>query len=45
MPVIKESGDLLLLRRKPSVAGWLGLGWRLAAMLSLLGTVDADNPN
>ena len=33
----KEKNDLLVLRRKPRVTGWLGLGWRLAAMAFLFG--------
>jgi voltage-gated potassium channel len=32
-----ESGELLVLRRKPRITGWLSLGWRLAAMALLLG--------
>jgi len=33
----RDAGDLLVLRRKARLTGWLGLGWRLAAMLGLLG--------
>ncbi len=36
MPAAKESGDLLVLRRKPRITGWLSLGWRVAAMAGLL---------
>ena len=32
-----DSSDLLVLRRKPRFTGWLGLGWRFAAMFFLLG--------
>jgi len=31
------SEDLLVLRRKPRITGWLSLGWRLTAMALLLG--------
>jgi voltage-gated potassium channel len=31
-----ETEDLLVLRRKPRLTGWLGLGWRIAAMAGLL---------
>ena len=31
------SEDLLVLRRKPRITGWLSLGWRLVAMAALLG--------
>jgi voltage-gated potassium channel len=37
MAVPNDTGDLLILRRKPRLTGWLGLGWRLAAMIFLLG--------
>ena len=37
MPTPSETGDLLVLRRKPRITGWLSLGWRLAAMAILLG--------
>ena len=37
MAAANDSSDLLVLRRKPRFSGWLGLGWRLAAMLFLLG--------
>ena len=36
MPQVKDSRDLLVLRRKPRITGWAGLGWRLAAMFGLL---------
>ena len=32
-----ETGELLVLRRRPRITGWLSLGWRLVAMASLLG--------
>jgi voltage-gated potassium channel len=32
-----DSNDLLVLRRKPTITGWLSLGWRVAAMAGLLG--------
>ena len=32
-----EAGELLVLRRKPKITGWLSLGWRLFAMAALLG--------
>ena len=31
------SEELLVLRRKPRITGWLSLGWRLVAMAALLG--------
>ena len=31
-----ETGDLLVLRRKPTITGWFGLAWRLAAVAGLL---------
>ncbi|HEX7929731.1 MAG TPA: potassium channel family protein [Sphingomicrobium sp.] len=37
MLTASESGELLVLRRKPRITGWLSLGWRLAAMALLLG--------
>ena len=37
MAVPNDTSDLLILRRKPRLTGWLGLGWRLAAMIFLLG--------
>ena len=37
MPASTDTADLLVLRRKPRLTGWLGLGWRLAAMIALLG--------
>ena len=33
----KPSEELLVLRRKPRITGWLSLGWRLVAMVALLG--------
>jgi len=32
-----EADAHLVLRRKPRLSGWLGLGWRIAAMVGLLG--------
>jgi voltage-gated potassium channel Kch len=32
-----DSGELLVLRRKPKITGWLSLGWRVIAMAFLLG--------
>ena len=37
MAMPDPSEDLLVLRRKPRVTGWLSLGWRLTAMAALLG--------
>ena len=37
MTAADDSSDLLVLRRKPRFTGWLGLGWRFAAMVFLLG--------
>lgn len=37
MPSKRKTGDILLLRRKPRLTGWLGLGWRIAVMIALLG--------
>ncbi len=37
MPSTRKASDLLVLRRRPRLSGWLGLGWRLAAMVGLLG--------
>jgi voltage-gated potassium channel len=37
MPGSRESNDLLVLRRKSRITGWLSLGWRAAAMVGLLG--------
>lgn len=37
MAVASDSGELLVLRRKPRLTGWLSLGWRLFAMAALLG--------
>ena len=36
MPRPSSSDDLLVLRRKPRITGWLSLGWRFAAMAVLL---------
>ena len=32
-----DTEELLVLRRKPRITGWLSLGWRLTAMAALLG--------
>jgi voltage-gated potassium channel len=37
MPKASDTDELLVLRRKPRITGWLSLGWRLAAMAGLLG--------
>src|SRR5829696_6178199 len=37
MPTPSPSDDLLVLRRKPRITGWLSLGWRFTAMAALLG--------
>ena len=37
MPAEINTDELLVLRRKPRITGWLSLGWRLAAMATLLG--------
>src|SRR5919106_4403066 len=37
MPAESDTDELLVLRRKPRITGWLSLGWRLAAMAALLG--------
>ena len=37
MPIASETEELLVLRRKPRITGWLSLGWRLTAMAVLLG--------
>jgi voltage-gated potassium channel len=37
MPSAKDSGDTLVLRRKPRITGWFGLAWRIAAVVGLLG--------
>ena len=34
---MRGNSDLLILRRKPRVTGWLSLGWRLTAMAVFLG--------
>ena len=33
---LRHNAPLLVLRRKPRLTGWLGLGWRIAVMLGLL---------
>ena len=35
MPRVKDSSDWLVLRRKPRITGWLGIGWRIAAVIGL----------
>ena len=35
----KVADTLPILRRKPRLTGWLGLGWRVAVMAGLLGIV------
>jgi voltage-gated potassium channel len=37
MPTPRDITDLLVLRRKPRLTGWLGLGSRIGAMVALLG--------
>ena len=37
MPTPSPSDELLVLRRKPRITGWLSLGWRFVAMAALLG--------
>ena len=37
MPAATDSGDLLVLRRKARIAGWVGLGSRLLILAGLLG--------
>lgn len=32
-----DMGETLVLRRKPRLTGWVGLGWRVAVMFGLLG--------
>ena len=32
-----DSGETLVLRRKPRITGWFGLAWRIAAVVGLLG--------
>ena len=34
---MREADETLVLRRKPRLTGWLGLGWRVAIMFGLLG--------
>lgn len=36
MPILRDTSELLVLRRKPRFTGWLGLGWRLTIMAGLL---------
>ena len=36
MAVSKNSGDYLVLKRRPRIRGWASLGWRLIAMAALL---------
>jgi voltage-gated potassium channel len=36
MPSTRETAELLVLRRKPRITGWLALGWRVGAMVGLL---------
>lgn len=36
MPIARDPSDLLVLRRKAKLTGWLALGWRLGAMIALL---------
>jgi voltage-gated potassium channel len=36
MPSPRKTSELLVLRRKPRLTGWLGLGWRIGAMVFLL---------
>ena len=42
MPFRTRPADLLVLRRKPRITGWLSLGWRVAAVASLLGLLIAE---
>ena len=37
MPILRDTSDLLVLRRQARFTGWLGLGWRLTIMAGLLG--------
>jgi voltage-gated potassium channel len=37
MPGPGETGDLLVLRRKPRITGWFGIVWRIAAVVGLIG--------
>jgi voltage-gated potassium channel len=39
MSSAQDSTNLLVLRRKPRLTGWLGLGWRFGAMVVLLATL------
>jgi voltage-gated potassium channel len=36
-----KSGELLVLRRKPRITGWLALGWRVVAVVGLLSLLIA----
>jgi voltage-gated potassium channel len=36
MPALRDTSELLVLRRKPRFSGWIGLGWRIAVMAGLL---------
>ena len=35
----RDDSGLLVLRRRPRLTGWMGLGWRLAVMVALLGSL------
>jgi voltage-gated potassium channel len=37
LPLKRDPAELLILRRKPRLSGWLSLGWRIAAVVGLLG--------
>ena len=37
MPALRDTSELLVLRRQPRFTGWLGLGWRIVIMAALLG--------
>ena len=36
MPSTHDADSHLILRRKPRLSGWLGVGWRVATMVGLL---------
>jgi voltage-gated potassium channel len=36
MQLRRKTGELLVLRRKPRITGWLSLGWRIAVLILLL---------
>ena len=36
MPSTPETAELIVLRRKSRLTGWLALGWRVGAMVGLL---------